>query len=203
MKQILILGVFLMTFLCYSNAKAQIDAGITNQKSMKQSITQHGFGIGSKAGFFAGDNADTPAWLIGLLGRYRVGSVLGLEASVNYIWMYHIPIKNMDEKAVLRSIPVNASFLIHLPLSKYIIPYGIAGVGMYITFQDFDDQSEFKDKTSTSYEFHLGAGLEVPVSQNVSLYGDWRHIFLEDANELDEQMLSDNVFNFGVIYYFR
>ena len=196
MKQTFYLAIFFIAFLLGSNVEAQTVTHTDYQSTLAQTSAVNGAGVGVRTGFFTGDDTDTHAWFFGLSGRYRMNRVIGLEAAVDYQWLY----EDFEEELKIRSIPITASALIHVPVLPYITPYGIAGAGMYIAFQDFDGHN---NETVTEFGFHLGAGLEIRVSQNVAFHGEWKHLFLDDADQFNRQMLNGNAFSIGATYYFR
>ncbi|MEX2641033.1 MAG: porin family protein [Balneolales bacterium] len=207
MRRILISSVFLLAFLCYSNAEAQNQSRTTDQRSMHISPIQDALGIGVRGGFFTSDDAETGTWLSGIHGRFRFGPVFGLEAAIDYQGQQEFTIDGDDietEERDIRNIPITASALIHAPLSPYFVPYGIAGGGVYFTFEEFDDLLDIEDETTTNFGLHLGAGLEVPASRNLAFHGDWRYVFMDDADvDINDQALSGSMFTAGITYYFR
>jgi|SRR5690625_2872046 len=207
MKELLFSSLFFsIALLCNSVVEAQSDTGRTNRGASIHPPLQNSAGVGVRTGFYAGEDTDSPTWFFGLSGRYRINPVIGLEASVDYQWLNRFTVPNGGsdaEEAEIRSIPVTASALLHVPISQRIMPYGIAGGGIYIAFQDFDELSIYDDNTSTEFGFHLGAGLEILIARNIALHGEWRHLFLDHVDEFNRQMLSGNAFTAGVTYYFR
>lgn len=211
MRRILISSVLLLAFLCYSNAEveAQTQDRTTTHQGKGGGPIQDAVGFGARGGYFISDDAETGAWFAGVHSRFRFGPVFGLEVALDYQGQQQFELENGDlqgEERDVRTIPVTASALIHAPLSNYFVPYGIAGGGLYFTFEEFDDLLDLEDETSINPGFHLGAGLEIPASQNIAVHGDWRYLFLEDALEenvdFDEQVLSGSVFTFGITFYF-
>lgn len=202
MRHILTSFAFLMILLCHSSAEAQQPF---DERTLPRAPIQDAIGLGTRAGFFTGDVTNTEGWFTGLHGRFRFGPVIGLETAVDYQWFHQYQIDDEDfvGEADVRSIPITASALVHVPFSQYIVPYAIAGAGAYITFEEFDDVLEIEDETSSHFGFHLGTGLEFPVSRTLAFHGDWRYLFLDDTLEFNEQMFSGSTFTFGLTYYFR
>lgn len=206
MRRFLISSIFLLAFFCYSNADAQTRDRAIDQRTTMDAPIQDAFGLGTRVGYFLSDDAETGAWFAGVHGRFRFGPVFGLEVSLDYQDRQQFVIEDGEvegEERDVRNIPLGASALIHAPLSEYFVPYGIAGTGLYFTFEEFDDLLDLEDETSINLSFHLGAGLEIPASPNLAIHGDWRYIFLDDAIDFNDQVLSGSAFTVGITYYFR
>jgi len=157
----------------------------------------NGPGLGIHYSSVLNQNTDERTDMLGAQLRLR-GRYAGLEGSIDY---------RNDElggNVELKSWPVSASLLI------YPIPpvYALAGLGWYNSTIDFPDASLYDDATTTELGYHLGAGLEVPVSQALSLTGDFRYLFID--YEFDEipssvgKVNSDSfTLNAGLLFYLK
>jgi opacity protein-like surface antigen len=139
-----------------------------------QSPSPHsGVGLGAHYSWVRNQETEESANMFGAMVRLR-GQVLGVEGAVDY--------RNEDlgGNVELKSWPVSASLMV------FPIPYayGLAGLGWYNTTLDFPDGSLFEDQTDTQLGYHLGAGVELPVSNSVGLTGDFRYHFVD--YEFDE-----------------
>ncbi|MEX0773823.1 MAG: porin family protein [Balneolales bacterium] len=205
MRRLLISSVLFLAFLSYSDAEAQ--KRTTGGHEYKANIP-NGMGIGLRGGYFLSDDAENGAWQAGIHTRFRLHPVFGIEASADYIGRQRFEIDIDDGEVTTEEndvgiIPVTVSGLVHAPVSPYFVPYGIAGVGAYFQFADFDDLVDGGDDQSTDFGFHLGGGLEIPLSNNMALHGDYRRVFLDDGLELGDLQTRGNMFTGGLTWYFH
>jgi opacity protein-like surface antigen len=153
-----------------------------------------GIGIGPQIGYQRAGDADEGRFMIGGLVRIRLTSALAVEGSINYRTEQYA-----DNMISVRSWPVLVSALFY-PLP---IVYGVAGAGWYNTTFTFDPgfgQFNLADKTQTNFGWHIGAGAEIPVANNLSLTGDIKYVFLNyDWNDLNDIPLKDFNSNFYII----
>jgi len=98
----------------------------------------------------------------------------------------------------MRSWPVQVSALLY-PVP---IVYGLAGAGWYHTTLDYDQTKMEElggtaipeDETTSTLGYHLGAGLEIPLS-NMKLTADVRYVFLNyDLDEIENLPETDHDF---------
>lgn len=77
--------------------------------------------------------------------------------------------------ANVKTWPVTASLLV------YPIPanYGLAGLGWYNATLEMPESMSIADKTNTRLGYHLGAGVELPVTPGLKVAGEFRNIFLD------------------------
>jgi hypothetical protein len=133
---------------------------------------QVGLSIGPHLGIQKAQDADESNYLFGGTLRAKFAA-LGAEGSISYRQ------EDYENGAVtVKSWPVTASGLI------YPVPiiYGALGAGWYNTTFDFNDvynTAGFDDRTEQEFGWHLGAGLELPLSPRTKLFGDVRWVFLD------------------------
>jgi opacity protein-like surface antigen len=127
-----------------------------------------GVGIGPRLGWAEDSGFGEEALTVGGVLRAR-NNVLGLEAAVAYRK------ESLSDDVELRVWPVTVSALL-FPLLPV---YGLAGLGWYNTTLDVPDTSAFGDETATELGYHLGAGIELPLSPQLRLASDVRWLFLE------------------------
>jgi opacity protein-like surface antigen len=156
--------------------------------------SSHGIGIGPQIGFQKAGDADEGRLMFGGFLRLKVSDALGFEGSINYRTEQYA-----NDMITVRSWPVLASVLFY-PVP---IVYGIAGAGWYNTTFDFDpgfQQLDLDDKTETNFGWHIGAGAEIPVAENIKLTGDIKYVFLNyDWEDLGDTPLNDFNSNFYII----
>jgi len=128
----------------------------------------NGLGLGARYTFVRNIEAHKNTNMIGVLGRLR-GPVVGVEAAIDYRK------DNMGGDVSVKSWPVTATLLIY-PFQPLC---GLAGFGWYNATVEYPVSGSTKSKTTTQLGYHLGAGVEFPVSSGVSLTGEFRYIFLD------------------------
>ncbi|MEX0779548.1 MAG: outer membrane beta-barrel protein [Balneolales bacterium] len=203
MRRLILLSILFIAFLSYSNADAQTRT--TGGSGFQSAQISDAVGFGLRAGYFSSDDASEGAWQVGIHSRFRFGPVLGLEAAVNYQGRQQFTIADgeiEDEERNIRNIPATVSALIHAPLSPYFVPYGLAGVGAYFQFEEFDELLDLDDETSTDFGYHVGGGLEIPASANMAFHADYRRVFLEDGIDLNGMNTTGNMYTAGITWYF-
>ncbi|HLR25058.1 MAG TPA: porin family protein, partial [Fodinibius sp.] len=164
-------------------------------------------GIGPRLGYYKADDADEGSFYGGAQIRARLGRIIGIEGAVDYrtAQKYNLG----DYSAKVRQVPVTVSALLFLPVSKHFQPYGVAGLGAYYDIIDFDSDAEeipgIEDDHSVDFGYHLGAGLEIPISGNMALNADYRYIFLDPGSDafgdVEDADLSGNTFTVGLMFY--
>lgn len=168
---------------------------------------QNTIGIGPRLGYYKSGDADEGNFYGGLQIRARIGPVFGLEAAAEYHTQQAFGIG--DFEADTRLIPITGSVLLFIPMGEHLAPYGIAGLGAYYTIYDYPDNAleelGLDDFEEFNMGYHLGFGIELPMSSHVALNVDYRYIFLNpDENEesLDDASFSGNSFTAGLMFYF-
>ncbi len=164
------------------------------------------------------EGVESNSWALGLGGRYNYNDTLdsdrtahmggallrarnkwlGFEGSVDYHQ------EELLSSTDLRSWPISASILA-FPIP---IAYGIAGLGWYNTTIDFPDDGPIDDQTDSALGYHVGGGVELPVSNSVRFTTDVRWLFVDyefdDIPESVGQVDADQFqFNAGVLFYFQ
>ncbi|MEL7834034.1 porin family protein [Fodinibius sp. Rm-B-1B1-1] len=192
MKKLLLLPIIVFLFAPSISQAQQASSDATIKNTL---------GIGPRLGYYKANDADNGNFYIGAQSRVRLGSVIGLEGSVEYraAQEYSIGGQTLETKLV----PVTASALMFLPVSKNFAPYGIAGLGAYYTIYDYDGVFDDVDN-EFNFGYHLGFGVEFPINQNAALNFDYRYLFLNpDDNEMSTENANynGNVFTAGLMFY--
>jgi len=134
---------------------------------------QVGAYFGPHLGIQKPKEADKSNYLVGTTLRLKLLSVLGAEASISYRQ------EEYDANNVtVRNWPVTVTGLLY----PFPILYGGVGAGWYNTTFDYDAMYNaigYSDETKQEMGWHLGAGVELPVSSSVVLFGDVRYVFLD------------------------
>jgi opacity protein-like surface antigen len=127
-----------------------------------------GLGFGGRYSWVRNTDTHKGTSMVGVLARLRGGAV-GAEAAIDY---------RKDDQgggASIKTWPVTATLLIY-PLPSI---YGLAGLGWYNATMEYDGIGGKVKETNTQTGYHLGAGIELPVTEGMKLAGEFRYIFLK------------------------
>lgn len=144
--------------------------------------------LGPRAGYYKSKDADDGQMYGGAAARLKLGG-LSVEGAIDYRQE-----KYGDGALTMRSWPVQASGLLY-PLP---IAYVLAGAGWYHTTLDYDQSliglGAPEDETTSTFGYHIGAGLELPLG-GMKLTGDIRYVFLNyDLDDLPDIGETDSDF---------
>ncbi len=135
--------------------------------------SQPGAYIGPHLGIQKSHDAEDANYLVGATLRLKLMPVIGIEGDIGYRQE-----KYGSGALTAKSWPFTVTGLLY-PLP---IIYGGIGGGWYNTTFDYSDiynDAGIDDETQSEFGWHLVAGLELPASPNVHVYGDIRYVFLE------------------------
>ncbi|MDZ7692718.1 MAG: porin family protein [Balneolaceae bacterium] len=172
------------------------------QSSSDDGAIKNTIGIGPRLGYYKAADADQGNFYGGAQARIRLGPVLGIEGSVDYRAGQEYEVAG--QSVTTKFIPITGSLMFFVPISGNIAPYGLAGVGAYYTIYDFEGTFTDQNENNFNFGYHLGLGLEFPISSNAALNVDYRYLFLNpDDNEqsLEDADFSGNVFTVGLMFY--
>ncbi len=129
--------------------------------------------VGPHIGIQKSPDAQDANYLVGATMRLRLLPVLGVEGDIGYRQE-----KYGSDVVTVKNWPVTVTGLL------YPVPiiYGGVGAGWYNTTFDYADrfnQIGYGDETVQKFGWHLVAGIEIPASQNIKLFGDVRYVFLD------------------------
>lgn len=138
--------------------------------------------IGPRATYAAPKDATEGAWAPGAQLKLHLSSVLGLEASIDYLKNDFGPLTS------IKTYPVQASLLAYLMPGGAVSPYLLGGAGLY--YSKVTGPLGYESNTSR-FGLHAGAGLEVMLGNSLSIDGAYRYVWLEsimshDADALDK-----------------
>ncbi|HWR81741.1 MAG TPA: outer membrane beta-barrel protein [Candidatus Deferrimicrobium sp.] len=129
--------------------------------------------LGPHLGIQKSQDAQDANYLVGATLRLKLLAVIGAEADIGYRQ------EKLGSGAVtVKQWPVTITGLLY-PLP---IVYGGVGGGWYNTTFDYADtynQAGYGDETTREFGWHLAAGVELPASPSVRLFGDIRYVFLD------------------------
>ena len=125
--------------------------------------------LDSKTGF-AGEVA---------VGRY-FSPMFALELGAGYFESEGSPAAGPGETK-LRVVPLIATGKVLLPLGIFE-PYGLAGIGAYITDLDVSGNSDnFSGSTEITYGFHAGAGFNINFQKNMFAGLEGKYLWAEPS----------------------
>ncbi|MFH2049089.1 MAG: outer membrane beta-barrel protein [bacterium] len=163
--------------------------------------SQTGMYLGPHLGIQKSQDAEDTNYLIGATLRLKLMPVLGAEGDFGYRQE-----KYGSDVLTVKSWPVTITGLIY-PLP---IIYGGLGAGWYNTTFDYANtynDAGFDDKTTQKFGWHLAAGIELPASPKIKLFGDVRYVFIDyNVKDVPSAVL-DGVnadfysINFGLLFH--
>jgi hypothetical protein len=157
-----------------------------------------GFAIGPFGGFLEQRDADDGTWFAGLGARLYFLRFLAAEASVSF----HRSDFNDGDTEVWQ-IPVQLSALLIILPGLPIRPYIGGGVGWYYTrIENSGPLSVFGDDTSNWFGGHAIAGAEIRASRGFILFGDFRYIWVNPDNDIEDRTGDPNYWQitFGLLF---
>lgn len=171
------------------------------QATAQQYLIENSSGIGPKVGFYKAPDAEDGTMFIGLQSRTK-GKYVGAEFSLEYRGEQSYTTTGGSELTV-RQVPVTGSLLVFAPLAENFAPYGLAGLGAYYTFYDYDGGFVNPgDDAEVKVGYHLGFGADVALSESAALNVDYRYLFLDGSDDLSNKEFSGNVISAGLTFYF-
>jgi opacity protein-like surface antigen len=128
------------------------------------------FGVGPRLGYYENSDSDEEgSYFGGAQVRLKGTPFFGVELAAEY---------HSDEfyngEVEIISWPVQASALF------YVFPavYGLVGAGWYNTTIKIKNDDR-PDESNSDFGWHLGGGVEIPVSDSMSISGDIRYVFMD------------------------
>lgn len=153
--------------------------------------------IGGRATYVDPKDGDAN-WFGGGQLRIHPFHFLAIEGSVDYR-------KTDINSTKVRTFPVQGSVLLYPFGTKRLSPFILGGAGWYFT--NVEGPGEF-DKTQHRFGAHAGGGLQLFLTDYLSLDGTYRHIWLEkieskDASLQDKQFQDNgHMVTFGLNLHF-
>lgn len=155
------------------------------------------FSIGGRATYVDPKDGDAN-WFGGGQLRIHPFHFLAIEGSVDYR-------KTDINSTNVRTFPVQGSVLLYPFGTKRLSPFILGGAGWYFTH--VEGPGDF-DKTQHRFGAHAGGGLQLFLTDYLSLDGTYRHIWLEkieskDASLRDKQFRDNgHMVTFGLNLHF-
>jgi len=151
------------------------------------------FGIGARAGFYKSSDADGGKLYGGIQARWRVFPALSVEGSLDYRGREDYP-----GNKKITSYPLLATALFYpIPEAKYS-PYLLAGLGWY--YSKVEDPSG--SNTDHTPGLHVGAGLDIPLSPEITFNADFRYYFLNYSDQRVKDLKTNGyIISVGMTFY--
>ena len=185
------LPVLLAGMLCGGGTKPAAAEGIFDDVNLGL------LSIGGRVTYFDPKEGDAN-WFGGGQLRLHPFKFLAVEGSVDYR-------KTDVSSTTVRTFPVQGSALIYLVGTKRLSPFILGGAGWYFT--NVEGPHGF-DKTQHRFGAHVGAGLQLFLSEHLLLDSTYRHIWLEKIESKDaslhDKQFQDNghMVTFGLNLHF-
>jgi opacity protein-like surface antigen len=155
------------------------------------------FSIGGRATYFDPKEGDDN-WFGGGQVRIHPFHFLAVEGSVDYR-------RTEISSTTVRTFPVQGSLLLYPFGTKRLSPFLLGGAGWYFT--NVEGPGDF-DQTQHRFGAHAGGGLQLFLTEFISLDGAYRHIWLEKIESKDaglrDKQFQDNghMVTFGLNLHF-
>lgn len=176
------------------------------QSASERAAIDNTIGFGPRFGYYKAQDARDGNYYGGIQARARLGSMLGIEGSLEYRAGNEYGISDFSLRT--SQVPITASLMVFIPMDRNFTPYGLGGIGAYYTTYNYSEGAEnlgFSDDSSFNLGYHLGFGAEIPLNTIFALSLDYRYLFLNpDENEesLEDANFNGNVFTAALMIYF-
>jgi opacity protein-like surface antigen len=158
-----------------------------------------GGSIGAHLGYAKARHAEDGNGLVGGQLEIRLASWLGIQGAVDYrlVNKYKIDASVASGDLKIRSVPTTLSAKLYIPLVVFS-PFAEAGAGWYHLIYDYSSSLKaagLSDDTETTFGWHVGGGVELPIAPRVSIYGEGRAVFVDPDHALNRE-IRDEIKNF-------
>lgn len=178
----------------FRDASADLLEPLQDQEDEPEKSRGGGFSIGPVGGFLKARDADEGTWFAGAQARLRFLRILAAEAAITF----HQNEYNDGDTRVTQ-YPVQLSLML-FPLPNFpVSPYVVGGVGWYYTRIDYSGAlSAIDNETDHWFGGHVGGGAELLPSRSISLFADFRYIFIDPKTDI--QNVSGNADYWQVLF---
>lgn len=152
------------------------------------------FGLGLRGGWYKANDGDDGKLHGGLQARWKIFPALAIEGSADYRAEESYP-----NNRKITSYPVLVSALFYLIPGAPVSPYLLGGVGWYYSKLEDSQGSTW----SSDIGYHLGGGLDIPLSRNIVFNADLRYYFLDVGDQKVKDLKTDGyIVSAGLTFYF-
>lgn len=197
MKKIITLLTIITGFITFSASA---------QSAYERASIDNTIGFGPRFGYYKAQDARDGNYYAGIQARARLGSIVGVEGSLEYRAGNEFGISDFSLRSSF--VPITTSLMLFIPLDQNFTPYGLGGIGAYYISYNYSDRAEelgFSDDSSFNLGYHIGLGAELPLNSNFALSLDYRYMFLnpdEDEESLNDTSFNSNIFTAALMFYF-
>ncbi|MFC1851007.1 outer membrane beta-barrel protein [candidate division CSSED10-310 bacterium] len=125
------------------------------------------FGVGAHFAWYKPKDVEESSVFFGLQSRFRLGSLLALEGSIDYYY------EEMEEDYDFIMYPVQVSLMVTLIDIRILRGYVMGGLGWF--YWELDGPLQGEEGHEPSY--HAGAGVELQLSKHFAFHGDIRYVY--------------------------
>lgn len=151
-----------------------------------------GGSVGVHLGYSKAKGTESGNALVGGHVEFGLLPILAVHGSLDYrlVETREIAAGGRQYALDIRSIPLTVSARLYAPLR--VRPFVEAGAGWYVILYDYAAELQalgFANETESTFGWHVGAGVDVPVSATVSVFGEGRAVFVDPNKTLDRPTL--------------
>jgi opacity protein-like surface antigen len=138
-------------------------------------------------------DSDQGNYLVGGHLELRPIPFLGVKGAVDYRSSERFQVGTLDGGTVrVTSVPVTLSGKLYLPLAPAASTFLMGGGGWYRVHYDYsrrvEQTTQLHDQSITTFGWHVGAGLRLGLSSNVSLSGEAQYVFVDPQKKLNDEV---------------
>jgi outer membrane protein W len=150
-------------------------------------------GLGVRGGLYKSTDADNYNVYGGIQARWRLFPAMSVEGALDY----H-PTDSYPDSRKITSYQLLASVLFHIIPGAKISPYLLLGLGWYYS------QVEDSGGSNTVYTpgLHMGAGVDIPLTSDISFNTDIRYYFLNYDDQRVKDLKTDGyIISVGITFF--
>jgi opacity protein-like surface antigen len=150
-------------------------------------------GLGVRGGLYKSNDSTSTILYGGVQARWKVFPALSIEGAFDYR-----PSESYPDNRKVTSYPILVSALFYLMPGAKFSPYLLGGVGWYYS------KIEDNEGSSTTYTpgLHLGGGLDIPLSHDVTFNADIRYFFMNYGDQKVKDLNMDGyIISAGLTFY--
>jgi opacity protein-like surface antigen len=158
------------------------------------------FGLGIHGGVAGTTDSEASAITAGVHARFRLLQFVALEAAVDYRTSEYL-----DQTVEVSTVPLTASVLLYPFQIGPLQPYLVGGVGWYLNSVDIQGG---RSEDTNRFGVHLGFGLDLAVTPEFVLHGDFRYVFMDATSDGIKEQVGEFdtdgwMVTVGLTWYFR
>jgi opacity protein-like surface antigen len=147
--------------------------------------------LGAHVAYTKAKDADDGNYLLGGHLELMLASFFGVQGAVDYRSEDRFITPEGEDGVRVRSTPVLLSGRLYVPGALPIRPFAEAGAGWYRVVYDYTEMIEalgLKDETVSTFGWHVGVGVNLPLAPTMFLTGNGRYVFADPERELDSEV---------------